>query len=164
MKYSKKLYIIFCLLFCLSFIICGCSSSNRVYNEVYGTYKYQADNGNEQIIVVEKDNIRFEGLDLEKIKEKKAAINFAKKKSELEQEGKSLSEEESEKLIKEYTKNINLNNFLNSSFCEYKSDYSEDTQEVYIETVTKNAEELFLVYNLKKKTITLYDTIFERQE
>ena len=118
---------------------------------------------NVQTITITEESINFDAINLEQIKLTKTAINFAKEKTKLEQNGEVISEQEGEALLEKCKNEINLDHFQNAS-CDYEYEYSQDEQCIYITTNTQKENELYLSYDLKRETLTLCEMDFQKVE
>lgn len=158
MKKKNYLFIILCItLVCLTI---GCGKKD-VTKESYGTFTYQAE-GNQESIQIDKDTLKL-SVDLEYLRNAKAGLELGKKKKELEQENKTMTEKETSDYLEECRKNIDLSGFDNVDVA-YTSEYDEDSQQVYLTTEEKNGQCISLNYDLKYQTLTFYSKEFSKGE
>lgn len=158
MKKKKYLFLVLCMiLVCLTI---GCGKKN-ITKESYGTFTYQAE-GNQESIQIDKDTLKL-SVDLEYLQNAKAGLELGKKKKELEQENKTMTEKETSDYLEECRKNIDLSGFDNADVA-YTSEYDEDSQQIYLTTEEKNGQSISLNYDLKYQTLTFYSKEFSKGE
>ena len=138
----------------------ACGKVSKV-EDAYGKFEYDNADGSKAYIIIEKDEITFDNVNIDELKKTKVAFEVQKEVTRQEQKGNSLSDEDKTELEEKYNQEIDWNSFINASF-QYNAEYEEDTQAVYFESATGNQNELFFTYDLKYKTITIYNTEFTK--
>ena len=142
---------------CLSI---GCGKKD-VTTECYGTFTYQVE-GNQESIEIDKDALKL-SVNLEYVLNAKAGLELGKKKKELEQENKTMTEKEANDYLEDCKQNIDLSGFDDANVA-YTSEYDEDSQQIYLTTEEKNGQYISLNYDLKYQTLTFYSKEFSKGE
>ena len=157
----KKIVICLCLcMFTLLFAACG--NGKSTVKESYGTFEYENADGSVASIVINKDEVCFQNVKVEELKNAKVEFEVHKEVMNLEKErNEKVDEKEKEEIYEKYNSEIDWSNFVDASF-KYNAEYEEDSQAVYFESVAGNEYELYFSYNLKYKTLTIYGTEFTK--
>lgn len=149
------------LLILMLMLLDGCDHTANEIKQAYGKYVYENSAGKTEIIEINQDEIRFDNVDVNALKEIKATFEAQREINKLEQEGKVVDENQRKTIKEKYQGEIDWSDFYNQSF-SYNAEYEEDSQAIYFESVTGNENEMYLSYDLKHKMLTVYTIEFKK--
>lgn len=153
-----KKNILMVLLVVFMLVLGACGKTDNLA-EAYGSFECQNADGSTSGIVIDKEAVQFENVNMDELKNIKVAFEVQKEVAALEREGATVDEQAKEEMSQKYNKEIDWSNFIDAKF-EYAAEYEEDSQTVYFESVTGNQNELFFSYDLKYQTLTIYNVEF----
>lgn len=151
-----------CFILCIfTFILGGCGDSNHE-KETYGTFEYENADGSIATITVNEEEITFQNVNIDEMKNAKIEFEVHKEVMRLEKENYEKVDEEEKALIREkYNSEIDWSSFEDGSF-KYNVEYDEDSQSVWVESATGNEYEMYATYDLKYETLTIYNMEFSK--
>lgn len=142
-------------------LMAGCDHTGKEIEQSYGKYKYEDSDGQTEIIEINQDEIKFDNVDVNALKGIKATFEAQKEINKLEKEGMVVDDNKKKDLKEKYFEEIDWSSFYNQSF-SYNAEYEEESQAVYFESVTENDNEIYFSYDLKHKTLTVYNIEFTK--
>ena len=157
----KKKITLIVLLCVFSFILSACGDSDNV-KESYGTFEYENTDGSLATIIIDEEEITFQNVNIDEMKNAKVEFEVYKEVMRLEKESsEEVAEEEKEAIRAKYNSEIDWSSFEDGSF-KYNVEYDESSQTIWFESVTENEYEMYGTYDLKYKTLTIYNVEFRR--
>ena len=153
-----KLYM---LLGIFTIILGGCGDSNHK-KETYGTFEYKNIDGSIATIIVDEEEITFQNVNIDEMKNAKVEFEVYKEVMKLEKENfEKVDEEEKEQIREKYNSEIDWSSFEDANF-KYNIEYDEESQSVWVESATGNEYEMYATYDLKYETLTIYNVEFSK--
>lgn len=129
--------------------------------KAYGNFEYLNPNGSASAIVIDKEAVQFENVDMDELKNIKVAFEVQKEVAALERDGVIVDEQKKEDIRQKLNQEFEWSEFADAKF-EYTAEYEEDSQTVYFESVTGNKNELFFSYDLNAQKLSIYNVEFAK--
>ncbi|MBE5865865.1 MAG: hypothetical protein E7292_06570 [Lachnospiraceae bacterium] len=155
----KKKVVIVLLTGCM-LLLGACSNANN-FAKAYGSFEYINSDGSASGIVIDKEAVQFENVDMDELKNMKVAFEVQKEVAALEREGVTVDEQKKEDIRQKLNQEFEWSGFGDAKF-EYTAEYEEDSQTVYFESVTGNQNELFFSYDLNTQKLSIYNVEFAK--
>lgn len=160
-KKMRRKRILFVLLGAFAFILGACGDSNHI-KESYGTFEYENTDGSIATITVDEEEITFQNVNVDEMKNAKVEFEVYKEVMRIEKENfEKVDEEEKEEIRAKYDSEIDWSSFEDGSF-KYNVEYDESSQSIWFESDTENEYEMYGTYDLKYETLTIYNVEFNK--